>query len=55
VKHDAPNTATKISRIRSDIFVPENQQSDVLTLRFAMHAGPIRLGDPTMAAFDVLA
>ena len=39
------------ARVRGDVFVPQDQQGDVLALQFAMHAGPIRLLDPPMAAF----
>ena len=39
------------ARVCGDVFVPEDQQGDVLALQFAMHAGPIRLRDPPMAAF----
>jgi hypothetical protein len=33
------------------VFVPEDQQGDVLALQLAMNGGPIRLRDPAMAAF----
>ena len=39
------------ARVRGDVFVPENQQGDVLALQFAMHAGPIRLCDAPVAPF----
>ena len=39
------------ARVRGDVFVPEDQQGDVLALQFAMHAAPIRLCDPPMAPF----
>ena len=39
------------ARVRDDVFVPEDQQRDVLALQFAMHAGPIRLCDAPVAPF----
>ena len=36
--------------VGGDIFVPQDQQGDVLALQLAMHGGPIRLGDPPVAA-----
>ena len=39
------------ARVRRDIFVPQDQQGDVLALQLAMHGGPIRLRDPPMAPF----
>ena len=39
------------ARVRGDVFVPEDQQGDVLALQFVMHAGPVRFLDPPMAAF----
>ena len=39
------------ARVRDDVFVPEDQQGDVLALQFAMHAGPIRLCDAPVAPF----
>src|SRR6476660_5601665 len=39
------------ARVRGDVFVPEDQQGDVLALQFATHAGPVRFLDPPMAAF----
>jgi hypothetical protein len=38
------------ARIGGAIFVPQDQQGDVLALQFAMYGGPIRLGDPPVAA-----
>ena len=29
-----------------DVFVPQDQKGDMLALQFAMHVGPVRLGDP---------
>ena len=37
--------------VGGDVFVPQDQKGDVLALQFAMHAGPVRLLDPPMAAF----
>ena len=37
--------------VRGNIFVPQDQQGDVLALQFAMHRGPVRFLDPPMAAF----
>src|SRR5277367_6029650 len=39
------------ARVRGDVFVPKDQQGDVLALQFAMHVGPVRFLDPPMAAF----
>src|ERR1700759_1260664 len=41
--------------VGGDIFVPQDQEGDVLALEFAMHAGPIRLGDPPVAALAAAA
>ena len=38
------------ARVVGDVFVPQDQQGDVLALQFAMHAGPIGLLDAPMAA-----
>ena len=38
------------ARVRGDVFVPQDQQGDVLALQFAMHAGPVWFLDPPMAA-----
>src|SRR5271157_423427 len=45
-----PRVAVAV-RVGGDIFVPQDQQGDVLALQLAMHGGPIRLRDPPVAAF----
>jgi hypothetical protein len=39
------------ARVRGDVFVPEDQQGDVLALQFVMRAGPVWFLDLPMAAF----
>jgi hypothetical protein len=40
-------------RIARDVLIPENRQSDVLALEFAMDARPVGLGLPPMALLRV--
>ena len=42
---------TIAARVRDDVFVPEDQQGDVLAPQFAMRAGPIWLLDAPVAPF----